>query len=90
MFAERTVALQATGKLKAVTTVKAPLKLPADAIFEDYVEMSIPEDAVSEVLIDPLSMQGMGGGGGGGKHSHNDDGDEIPDGLLLPEVGVPT
>lgn len=70
--------------------MKAPLKLPADAIFEDYVEMSVPEDVVSEVLIDPLSMQGsMGAGSDGSKHSHGDDGDEIPEGLLLPEVGVP-
>ena len=70
-----------------MTTFKAPWNLPADAIFEDYVEMSMPEDKVLEVMIDPLSMQGMSSGGGACKHSHDDGGDDLPDGLLLPEVG---
>ena len=42
---------QATGKLKAVTTVKTPMTLPADATFGDYLAAVVEPDQVTEVQI---------------------------------------
>ena len=46
--------IQATGKLKAVTTVKTPLTLPAEATFEDYLAAVVEPDQVTEVLAKPF------------------------------------
>ena len=51
--------VQATGKLKAVTTVKTPLTLATDATFEDYMTAVVEPDQVTEVLVS-LSMNTCG------------------------------
>ena len=47
---------QATGKLKAVTTVKTPMTLPAGATFEDYLAMVVEPDKVTEVGTVPVTL----------------------------------
>lgn len=67
-----------------MTTEKALFEIPADATFEEYVDLPSPKDTVSELMIDPLSMQGMGGSSKQAKLE--EDSSSIPDGLFLPEV----
>lgn len=40
--------------------VQAPLNIPDDATFDDYLRLAIASDFVTEIPVDPLSM---GGGG---------------------------
>ena len=68
-----------------MTTEKALFEIPAGATFEEYVDLAAPEDTVSEVMIDPFSMQGMGSSK---QAKHDEDNSAVPDGLFLPEVGA--
>jgi len=36
--------------------------VPADATFEQYLELAVAEDRATEIPIDPLSMNGFKGG----------------------------
>eukprot|EP00891_Asterochloris_glomerata_P003431 jgi/Astpho2/3431/Aster-07031 len=56
----RTRVYEAAGKMVAVEHLKAPLNIPDDATFDDYLRLAIASDFVTEIPVDPLSM---GGGG---------------------------
>ncbi|WIA08298.1 hypothetical protein OEZ85_007741 [Tetradesmus obliquus] len=65
---------EAAGKLLAVSTSKARLRLPKGASFDDYLAAEYEADEVTETLIDPLNPASMGPGGSsnGSKHRSRD------------------
>ena len=53
-------------KTKTVQPVQAPVELPEDIAFEEYLARPLPEDVTTETFLDPLSLGGLPGKGAGG------------------------
>ncbi|GMH32202.1 hypothetical protein BSKO_00036 [Bryopsis sp. KO-2023] len=64
---------EASGKMVAVTHLKSDWHLPADATFEDYLQMVISEDVVVEM---PVNLNNMGGKNRGDGETAGSDADK--------------
>ncbi|KAF6263147.1 GPCR-chaperone-domain-containing protein [Scenedesmus sp. NREL 46B-D3] len=67
----RCTVFEATGKVLAVSTSKARLRLPQGATFEDYLAAEYKADEVTETLVDPLNPATMAPGGSSTSSKHN-------------------
>jgi len=67
-----TTVFEAQARLVAVTIYKAPVQLPVECTFEEYLELEVPADRVKEKPVDPFSMDALKPKGGQPKELDED------------------